>query len=240
MRVAAVDVGTNSVRLLVADGPPLRQVERHMRITRLGQGVDERGHLVDEALARTLDCLGRYAERWRALGAERARIAATSAVRDAADRQRFFDGVVAVTGATAEVLSGEQEAAAAFRGATAETAAPAPRLVCDIGGGSTEFVRGGAEPEASTSRQLGSVRLRERVLGDGPPSQAQVRRAVDVIDAELDAAAAAVQPHRSAALIGVAGTVTTLAALHLGLDEYEPDRIHGSRLPGDRGRASVR
>ena len=230
-RVAAVDVGTNSVRLLVADGPPLRSVDRRLRITRLGAGVDERGHLDDAALRRTLECLGEYTVRWRQLGAERVRVAATSAVRDARDRQRFFDGVREVTGVAAQVLTGEQEAEAAFLGAATVAAAPGPRLVLDIGGGSTELVLGDGHAEASTSRQLGCVRLRERVLRDDPPTSHQVDRATQVIDDELEAARALVDPTRAATLVGVAGTVTTLGALHLGLAGYDAERIHGTRVP---------
>jgi len=233
-RVAAVDVGTNSVRLLVAepaDGAPLATVERLMTITRLGAGVDATGHLDDAALARTLDCIAGYAERWRQLGAERVVISATSAVRDAADRQRFFDGVRARTGVDAIVLSGEEEARTAFRGATAGLAADGPTLVVDIGGGSTELILGEREPQAMTSRQLGCVRLTERCLHSDPPSADEIAAARGEIRAELDAAAQAVDLTAAAALVGVAGTVTTLGALHLRLERYEPERIHGTRLP---------
>lgn len=232
-RVAAVDVGSNSVRLLVAErAAPLRTVEREMRITRLGQGVDATGRLNDAALARTLDTLSVYAARWRELGAGRVRITATSAVRDAADRERFFLGVRDRTGVDAEVLSGEQEGAAAFLGATGQLGAElAPFLVLDIGGGSTEFILGTRAPEAMTSRQLGCVRLTERTLAGDPPSPAEVALARAVVDAELDAVESAVRPRRAATLVGVAGTVTTIAALHLGLRAYLPDRIHGTRVP---------
>jgi exopolyphosphatase / guanosine-5'-triphosphate,3'-diphosphate pyrophosphatase len=238
MRVAAVDVGTNSVRLLVADpGDPLVEVEREMRITRLGKGVDATGHLDDEALARTLGVIEDYAERWQALGAERVRIAATSAVRDASDRDRFFDGVRERAGVDAEVLTGEQEAATAFAGATASVSGEAPYLVLDIGGGSTELILGERQPEASTSRQLGCVRLTERALRDDPPTRDQIDEARALAEAELIAAEAVVDGRRARTLVGVAGTVTTLAALHLGLDEYEPTRIHGTRMPFEAVRA---
>jgi len=231
-RVAAVDVGTNSVRLLVAEGPaPVRVVEREMRITRLGAGVDAAGVLDDAALERTLACLDDYARRWRELGAERARIAATSAVRDAADRHRFFDGVRARTGVAAEVLSGDEEARTAFRGATALVEAEAPYLVLDIGGGSTEFIRGTSEPEAVSSRQLGCVRLRERALPGDPPGAAAVTAARSAIAAELDVVERLVDPVGARTLIGVAGTVTTIGALHLELPAYLPERIHGTRVP---------
>ncbi|HUH07668.1 MAG TPA: Ppx/GppA phosphatase family protein [Egibacteraceae bacterium] len=231
-RVAAIDVGTNSVRLLVAEpGEPLNSVERLMKVTRLGAGVDSTGRLDDAALARTLDCIADYAARWQALGAVRARITATSAIRDAADRDRFFDGVRERTGVVAEVLTGEEEARTAFRGATGAVSGEPPYLVLDIGGGSTEFILGVDEPEAMTSRQLGCVRLTERALLSDPPTSGEIDRAADIIDAELDAVARLFDPGRARTLIGVAGTVTTLGALHLGLDRYEPERIHGARVP---------
>jgi len=235
MRVAAVDVGTNSVRLLVAEpgtgGAPLRAVEREMRITRLGQGVDATGHLHDDALARTLATLDDYAARWRALGAERVRIAATSAVRDAADRDRFFAGVLERTGAPAEVLTGDEEGTTAFAGATATVSGEPPYVVLDIGGGSTELIRGTTGAEAMTSRQLGCVRLTERALHTDPPTPAELTAARDLVDAELDAVAALVDPTAARTLVGVAGTITTVAAIFLDLPAYEPDRIHGTRVP---------
>jgi exopolyphosphatase / guanosine-5'-triphosphate,3'-diphosphate pyrophosphatase len=234
-RVAAVDVGSNSVRLLVADsdGQALTHVERLMRITRLGTGVDEHGRLDDEALGRTLDVLGDFAERWRALGAECVRITATSAVRDAADRDRFFAGAHARTGVDARVLSGADEARTAFRGAVSAVDGVPPYLVLDIGGGSTELILGSTEPVAETSRQLGCVRLTERALPGDPPGEQELAAARALVAAELDAAAAEVDAAAARTLVGVAGTVTTLAALHLGLDDYLPDRIHGTRVPLD-------
>ncbi len=274
-RVAAVDVGTNSVRLLVADpggDVALREVERHMRITRLGRGVDATGHLDDGALERTLATIEEYAARARQLGAQRLRVTATSAVRDASDRDRFFDGVRDRAGVEAEVLSGEEEGATAFLGATATVDAEWPVVVMDIGGGSTELILGSAEPTdpsgaqrrggrgldmsgaqrrggrgldmsgaqrrggralQMTSRQLGCVRLTERSLPDDPPTAQQVEAARTFVDAELEAAAALVDVGSAKTLVGVAGTVTTLGALHLGLDVYEPDRIHGTRLGVD-------
>jgi exopolyphosphatase / guanosine-5'-triphosphate,3'-diphosphate pyrophosphatase len=233
MRVAAVDVGTNSVRLLVAqaEGGGLRPVERLMTITRLGAGVDATGRLDDAALARTLDCIQRYAQRWRELRATRVRISATSAVRDATDRDRFFDGVRERAGVEAEVLSGEQEAATAFLGATVAVAAAAPTLVLDIGGGSTELIVGTDGPAHMVSRQLGCVRLTERCLVDDPPTPAQIEAAIDLIDDELRAAEEVFDPSVARTLVGVAGTVTTVGALHLGLETYQPERIHGTRVP---------
>lgn len=242
MRVAAVDVGTNSVRLLVAepdgggaargsDPRRLRVLARPMTITRLGAGVDDRGLLDDEALQRTLDVIEAYAATWRRLGATRVRIAATSAIRDAADRDRFFEGVRERAGTDAEVLTGAEEAATAFRGAVAGVDVARPVCVLDIGGGSTELIVGDRSPDASTSRQLGCVRLTERCLRSDPPTAAELALADAAIGAELDAAERAVDPARARALVGVAGTVTTLAALHLGLGSYDPERIHATRVP---------
>ena len=232
-RVAAVDVGTNSVRLLVAErnGSVLTPLERLMTITRLGAGVDASGHLDDAALERTLTCLSTYAGRWRELGAERVRISATSAVRDATDRDRFFDGVLQRTGVQAEVLSGEQEARTAFRGATSDVTDERPLLVLDIGGGSTEFILGTDGPEAMTSRQLGCVRLTERSITTDPPTAADLVAAAAVIDAELDAVEQVVPCRDARTLVAVAGTATTVAALYLDLPDYRADVIHGTRVP---------
>ena len=232
--VAAVDVGTNSVRLLVARREPggrLEPVERLMTITRLGSGVDATGQLDDAALQRTLDCIAGYARRWHELGATRVQISATSAVRDASDRDRFFDGAEKVAGVRPRVLSGEQEARTSFLGATSAVDGRPPYLVVDIGGGSTEFILGSDGPEAMTSRQLGCVRLTERCLLTDPPTPAEVAAAIDVIDTELLAVREIMDPATATTLIGVAGTVTTVAALHLGLAEYEPEAIHGTRVP---------
>jgi exopolyphosphatase / guanosine-5'-triphosphate,3'-diphosphate pyrophosphatase len=236
-RVAAVDCGTNSTRLLVADaGEPLTEVERQMRITRLGAGVDATGRLDDAALERTLAVVDDYARRWEHLGATRVRVTATSAVRDAGDRDRFFAGVRTRTGVDAEVLTGEQEAQAAFRGATATVTGRAPYLVCDIGGGSTELVLGESDAQSMTSRQLGCVRITETYLPDERPSRAQLAAAIAVVDRHLAAAAERVPVDRARTLIGVAGTVTTVGALHLELPSYEPDAIHGARVPAVRVR----
>ena len=240
-RVAAVDAGSNSVRLLVASaGEPLRPVHREMRVTRLGKGVDGSGRLDDDALARTLDCLEEYAERWRSLGATSVRITATSAVRDAADRERFFTGAAERTGVRPVVLSGEEEARIAFTGATRSVTAEPPYLVLDIGGGSTELVLGYGEPAAIVSRQLGCVRLTESRLGGDPPTAAQLRAARAEIDGHLDAVFDVMDPSSAHTLIGVAGTVTTLAALDLRLPRYEPERIHGARLRRQRVRDLTR
>lgn len=233
-RVAAVDVGTNSVRLLVAEPAAdggLVQLDRLMTITRLGQGVDATGRLHDDALRRTFDCLTHFAARWQAHGVTRVRIAATSAVRDAANRDAFFDGVRAIAGVDAEVLSGEEEARTAFAGAISSVAGDPPFLVLDIGGGSTEFILGTDRPQAETSRQIGCVRLTERCVRHDPPTTDDLAAVDAAVAAELDVVAALFDPSAARTLVGVAGTVTTIGALHLGLATYEPERIHGTRVP---------
>ena len=239
---AAVDCGTNSVRLLVVDEHG-RRVTREMRITRLGQGVDRTGRLDDQALRRTLDTLADYQDLWRAHDVTQVRIAATSAVRDAENREEFFDGVRALTGLEAEVLDGEQEAALTFAGACNATSVEDAPVVLDIGGGSTEIIVGGTGGQVlgSVSMQMGSVRLTERLLQTDPPTtpdieatQAEIRRQLADADERLAAVGAPVDGTRP--LIGVAGTITTLAALHLGLDAYEEERIHDTRLPAARVR----
>ncbi len=237
---AAVDVGSNSVRLLVlaADG---RRITREMTVTRLAAGVDQTGHLDDQALTRTLDTIAVYRDLWREYGVtDRVRIAATSAVRDAEDRDRFFAGVRDVAGVDAEVLSGTQEAALAFAGAIGAVAVERPAAVIDIGGGSTELILGDPRDTVvgDVSLQLGCVRLTERHLREDPPRREEVRAARSMIVERLDAAdealaAQGVQLRAAAALVGVAGTVTTLGALHLGLDAYEESLIHGAVVPAE-------
>lgn len=240
MPVAAVDVGTNSVRLLVLDDDG-RRLTRELTITRLGQGVDRNGHLDDDALQRTLDALAHYRQVWEGHGVtDRVRIAATSAVRDAADRDRFFAGVRQTTGVDAEVISGSEEAALAFAGASGAVDVTPPTMVLDVGGGSTELIVG--DPDGTVlgevSLQLGCVRLTERHLSTDPPTAAQLieaRRLVldQLAQAAADLRAAGVDLSRVGSLIGVAGTATTLAALHLGLDAYREEAIHGTRIPAD-------
>jgi exopolyphosphatase / guanosine-5'-triphosphate,3'-diphosphate pyrophosphatase len=247
---AAVDVGTNSVRLLLVDGEG-RRITREMTVTRLGAGVDERGRLDDAALARTLDTIDGYHRLWTDHGVDgQVRIAATSAVRDAVDRDRFFDGVRELTGVEAEVLSGEDEARLSYLGAVGAVEVDGPPAVIDVGGGSTELIVGdasggppdlattlGAAPVAgSVSLQLGCVRLTERHLVGDPPSAAQLLAARDLVRERLDEAdevlgAQGASLGDAGSLIGVAGTATTLAALHLGLDGYDEDRIHRTRIP---------
>jgi exopolyphosphatase / guanosine-5'-triphosphate,3'-diphosphate pyrophosphatase len=235
---AGVDVGSNSVRLLVVDGDGTPST-RLMRITRLGAGVDDTGHLDDAALDRTLDALAEFRSVWADHGVvDRVRIAATSAVRDASDRERFFAGVRATTGVDAEVLTGDEEAALAHAGATGGVEVDGPAVVLDVGGGSTELVLGGSDGDVagSVSLQLGCVRLTERLLPTDPPTPAELAAAREEIVARLAEADARLAEQGVAlagarSLVGVAGTATTLGALHLGLAEYDPSRIHGTRVP---------
>jgi exopolyphosphatase/guanosine-5'-triphosphate,3'-diphosphate pyrophosphatase len=239
VRLAAFDVGTNSTRLLVADvvgGVVMAEHAREMVITRLGQGVDRTGRFDPAALARTLEVLAGYAETCRRLGVERRRLVATSATRDAADRRRFLDGVRDLLGVEAEVLTGEAEAAAAYRGATAGSgwARPGevPTLVVDLGGGSTELIFGrGDRAEAMVSLDVGCVRLYERHLHDDPPTGAQVAALRADVAAHLDRVPAVLDPGAARRVVGVAGTVTTVAAIALGLDAYDRRRIHLASLP---------
>lgn len=235
--VAGVDIGTNSVRLLLAspDGSGgLRPIDRRMTITRLGQDVDRTGRLDPAAVARTLDVLAVYHRRWDEAGAGAVRITATSAARDAADAVDLLDRVEATTGVRPEVLPGHEEATLAYRGAVAGSPVAGAVVVLDIGGGSTEMVRGaGLEVQAADSRQIGSVRLTEQALPGDPPTAGDVAAARALVAPELDALADRVDPAAAGTLIGTAGTVTTLAALHLGLDAYRPEAIHGARLPAD-------
>ena len=234
---AAVDVGSNSVRLLVADAAGAR-ITRDMTVTRLATGVDRTGHLDDRALETTMTTIAGYRDTWRSHGVtDRVRITATSAVRDAADRDRFFTAVLETTGVPAELLSGEDEAALAFDGASSAVDVTAPTAVVDIGGGSTELIVGTPHGDVggSVSLQLGCVRLTERDLGDDPPSSAQLLVAQATIEQLLDhadevLAGQGVSMGDATSLIGVAGTATTLGALDLQLDEYLEEKIHGHRL----------
>jgi exopolyphosphatase/guanosine-5'-triphosphate,3'-diphosphate pyrophosphatase len=227
-RVAAVDMGTNSIRLLVAEGRDgdLAEAARDMLITRLGQGVDRTGRLDPAALRRTIDVLERYVRRARRLGAARFRVGATSAVRDVIDRRLLEQAVGSLTGVVPEVLTGEQEARLSFLGAVAGLEAEPPYLVFDIGGGSTELVQGSAEPEAAVSVDLGSVRVTERVGPADPPTESDLEAMRTLAAAELEEAAAAISPRAARTLVGVAGTTTTVQALALELPMYDPGAIH--------------
>ena len=236
-RVAAIDCGTNSIRLLVADddGDRLTDVVRRMEIVRLGAGVDRTGHLSDEALVRTFAALDDYVAQIRGLHVDRVRMVATSATRDANNRQTFVDGVVQRLGIAPEVVSGEEEAALSFDGATRELrgsgAFAAPYLVCDIGGGSTEFVLGDdSGPTAAQSVDVGCVRLTERHLADDPPTAQQVEAARADIVAAIASLASTVAIGSARTLVGLAGSVTTVVALALDLPAYDPVRIHHARV----------
>lgn len=228
MRVAAIDVGTNSTRLLVAEGwgGGFRPIDRRMIVTRLGEGVDRNRALSQEALERTLLTVAEYAATCGEYGVERIRVTGTSAVRDARNRDDFFDGIQKLTGRPPELLSGEAEARTTFLGALSDLAAGSPALVVDIGGGSTELIYGVEEPEALVSLDIGCVRLFERHLHSDPPSakelealRAEVRDALGDAHKQLEVPA-------GARLVGVAGTVTQLAQLETGLPVYDPDVTH--------------
>lgn len=232
MRVAAIDCGTNSIRLLIADvdGPILDEVDRRMIIVRLGEGVDRTGAFSDAALERTFAACADYARVIRDLGAERVRFVATSASRDVSNRAAFVDGVRERLGVEPEVISGTEEATLSFRGAVLGLPADvieSPRLVVDIGGGSTEFVLGDSEPSAAISVDIGCVRMTERHLRDDPPTAEQIAATEADIAAALDRAGTVIDWSAARSLVGVAGTVTTIVALARGLPAYDPAAIHG-------------
>ena len=234
MRVGAIDCGTNSVRLLVADvdGTVKTDVHREMRVVRLGQGVDRTGELAAEAIERTRAALVDYAATCRALRVDALRMVATSATRDARNRDEFRAMVLTVLGVEPEVISGDEEAALSFDGATRGLdAADGPFLVVDIGGGSTELVLGTTSVEAALSVDVGSVRLTERHLVDDPPVSAQVAAAERDVDAALALVREVVPVERARTAVGLAGSVTTVAALALDLPAYDATRIHLSRIP---------
>jgi len=243
VRVAAIDCGTNSIRLLVADVDLERQtltdLTRTMTVVRLGQGVDRTGRFDPEALARTLAVTREHAATVAALEASRVRFVATSATRDASNRDEFVAGVREALGVDPEVISGEEEAALSFRGATGALGArfPGPYLVVDLGGGSTEAVLGGAgggtTPEAAYSMDVGCVRLTERHLRSDPPAAEEVAAATADVRAALDHAARTVPFGETATLVGVAGSITTITAHALGLPAYDRDAIDGAVLGVD-------
>lgn len=263
-RVAAIDCGTNSLRLLIADVDlakgMLTDVGRRMEIVRLGQGVDATGRLAPEALARTFVVLAEYGDQIGAAGATAVRMVATSATRDASNAEEFAGGVRDILGVRPEVISGDEEARLSFTGATAELHSPddlgrpaadgllPPYLVVDIGGGSSEFVLGGAQRAvtngsdwrpgpasaadlAAISVDIGCVRLTERHLQDDPPTPLQIDDAGQDIERALDEVAAAIPVPSARTLVGLAGSVTTVTAIGLGLPRYDPSRTHHARLP---------
>jgi len=235
MRVAAIDCGTNSIRLLIADvvDGSLTDVARRMEIVRLGEGVDRTGRLSDAALARTRTALLGYAAEIAELGVGRVRMCATSASRDASNAADFRDMVRGVLGVDPEVITGDEEARLSFTGAVAGLAAEPPYLIVDIGGGSTEFVTGADGVEHAISMDIGCVRMTERHLHDDPPTAAQIEAATADITAAVDTALAAVPGREARTLVGLAGTVTTVTALALGLPEYDAARIHHARVSQD-------
>lgn len=263
--MAAIDCGTNSIRLLIAetvegrgpgsgrvqrqdrrqvqgrgqDAPPdaaLTDLERLMRIVRLGHGVDRTGRFDDDAIARTLEATREYAELIRGhgvpLNAQHVRFVATSATRDAENRDAFLDGVEQILGVRPEVISGAEEAALSFRGAVSVLAEfGLAALVVDLGGGSTELVLGRGEPESSVSLDVGCVRLTERHVRADPASAADLAAIRADTETALKEASAAVDLSRASTVIGVAGTITTVTAHALGLTSYDRDAIHEARLP---------
>ena len=229
MRVAAVDCGTNSVRLLVRDLPGA-ELHREMRVVRLGQGVDATGSLHPDAIERTRVALVDYAGVCAELGVQKIRMVATSATRDASNRMDFVAMVHVALGVTPEVITGQEEASLSFTGATGDLTEGAPFLVMDIGGGSTELVLGSSVVEAAYSMDVGCVRLTERHLTDDPPTQQQISAAREDIEAALDQALAVVPGALATTAVGLAGSVTTVAALALGIAAYDAKVLHHSRL----------
>lgn len=237
MRVAAIDCGTNSIRLLIADiiNGELTDVVRVMTIVRLGEGVDQTGEFSQGALERTFAAVDKYAALIDEHHPDRIRFVATSASRDVSNRDVFVDGIKSRLGIEPDVISGDEEAALSFLGATADLindANPpaAPYLVVDIGGGSTEFVIGTSEPEFAKSTNVGCVRMTERHLQSDPPTSEQISAATADIDAAINLAAQTVPLRTAHSLIGLAGSVTTVAALALKLEKYDSTAIHGSRI----------
>ncbi len=224
--VAAIDCGTNSVRLLVTDGTD--DVERLMRITRLGKGVDATGSLDPEAIERTIAVLREYRDVMDRHGVERVRMAATSASRDAANRAEFFDAARSVLGVEPELLSGIEEGRLSFDGATADLDPTlGPFLVCDIGGGSTEFVWGTTDAERVVSIDVGCVRMTEAWLHHDPPTAEELSQAISVIDVHLDDVLREIPDAPSAAtFVGLAGTITNVAAVEIGLPQWSREAIH--------------
>jgi exopolyphosphatase/guanosine-5'-triphosphate,3'-diphosphate pyrophosphatase len=232
MRVAAIDVGTNSTRLLVAEaiGQGFRPLDRRMTITRLGEGVDRTRALSDEALQRTFSTIAEYAAICGEYGVERLKVTGTSAVRDARNRQTFFEGVRRLTGWEPEVLTGGLEARATFAGVVSDLPGGEPIVVVDIGGGSTELIVGRGEAERLVSLDIGCVRLFEKHLASDPPGREEldalreeVTEALRVVRGELDVP-------RGSRLVGVAGTVTQLATLKAGVPVYDPEITHHAVL----------
>ncbi len=224
--VAAIDIGTNSTRVLIRDGS--RTLERLMTITRLGQDVDATGRLAEEAIDRTLVCLRDYRKVMDDFDVTRLRAAATSACRDAANREDFFDRAEAVIGVRPELLSGLEEGQLSFRGATAELdPADGPFLIADIGGGSTEFAFGTLEAESALSLDIGCVRLTEKYVEHDPPRPEELVACLSMTELHLDDVAREIpQAAQAKTFVGLAGTVSTAAAVEIGLAEYDRSQVH--------------
>lgn len=232
--VAAIDCGTNSIRLLISRylGERASDITRQMRIVRLGEGIDTSGRISAGALERTSVALREYAQIISEHAPAAVRMVATSASRDATNFTKFHSLVSEILGIGPDVITGDEEARLSFSGAVSDLpSASAPRLIVDIGGGSTEFVRGQATADAARSVNIGCVRMTERHLQDDPPTAAQVSAAEDTIAREVDAALEQVDPQRSCeTLIGLAGSVTTVTAMALDLESYDPQRIHHAEV----------
>ena len=237
MRVAAIDCGTNSIRLLIADieGNNFREITRLMEVVRLGQGVDKTGAFHPDAIARTLAAVDLYAAEIAKRGVEKIRFCATSATRDATNRALFIDGVKERLGIEPEVIAGEVEAALSFQGATKDfDKSQGPFLVIDIGGGSTEFVFGTDSVEAARSMNIGCVRMTERHFTGDQPDPGQIASAIEDIDENIRQAAKSVPITQAKTVIMVAGTATTIAAAALELPAYDRYAIHLARVSADR------
>lgn len=237
MRVAAIDCGTNSIRLLIADidGGNFREITRQMEVVRLGQGVDKTGAFHPDAIARTLAAVDLYAAEIAKRGVEKIRFCATSATRDATNRALFIDGVKERLGIEPEVIAGEVEAALSFQGATKDfDKSQGPFLVIDIGGGSTEFVFGTDSVEAARSMNIGCVRMTERHFTGDRPDPGQIASAIEDIDENIRQAAKSVPITQAKTVIMVAGTATTVAAAALDLPAYDRYAIHLSRISAER------
>ena len=236
-RVAAIDCGTNSIRLLIADisNGIFKEVVRSMEVVRLGQGVDKNKSFHPDAIKRTLDAVEMFSEVIASKGVERIRFCATSATRDATNRSLFTDGVRGILGVEVEVIPGEEEAMLSFNGATKELMQnDAPYLVVDIGGGSTEFVFGSNKVENAKSVDIGCVRMSERHFTSQPTTMDQVARAIIDIDSAISQAASVVPISNAKTLVAVAGTATTVAAAALELKEYDHHLIHLARISADK------
>ncbi|ATZ05709.1 TPA: Ppx/GppA family phosphatase [Corynebacterium striatum] len=250
-RVAAVDCGTNSIRLLICevqeDGK-IRDIVRTMEIVRLGQGVDATGEFAAEALERTRVALEGYVQQMKFENVKRVRMVATSATRDVKNQREFFDMAAQLLGqiqqgAQAEVITGEEEALLSFKGAVTDLAShKGPFCVIDLGGGSTEFVVGTAEGEilGAHSAQMGCVRLTERIMRTDPPTEAEIEIAADYVEQRMQEVEKIVPISDAQTFVGCAGTFTTLSALAQGLERYDADAIHGSEMRFDALRVLTR